>query len=231
MLDPPVIFLPFLDIDGVKLVGGDEDVVLTMQDVPGFAIKVFARSTFRRDPSTGELVQQALEMTSSQVKFDKIPMPPPQGSTPLVVGTLQPPGVILDPPAQVTYPNEAGLAPGDVADMFAFHHDIGQFVNIGPGTVSHDGSVVVSDPGFGIVQSGWHCLIRRPGPAANCENCDCDECQKCVDGKCVPKCEDGCETCDGGICVGGCDESNCEVCQDGACVGGLARIKTETSRG
>ena len=130
---------------------------------------MFAHSTFVRDPNTGDLVQQALFMSSSQVKFDKIPMPPPQGSTPLVVGTLQPAGVVLNPPAQVTYPNVEGLAPGDVADIFAFHHDIGQFVNLGPGTVSEDGSVVVSDPGFGIVKSGWHCLIRIPGPASSCK--------------------------------------------------------------
>ena len=165
-----IVILPFLDVAGAQLAGGDEDVVLTMEGVTGFAIKVFAHSTFVHDPVTGELVQQPLVMSSSQVKFDKLPMPPPQGSTPLVVGTLQPPGVFLDPPAQVVYPNVEGLAPGDVADIFAFHHDIGQFVNIGPGTVSEDGSVVVSDPGFGIVQSGWHCLIRIPGPPANCAN-------------------------------------------------------------
>lgn len=165
-----IVILPFLDMAGAELAGGDEDVVLTMAGVPGFAIKVFARSTFRRDSDTGALVQQPVEMSSSQVKFDKIPMPPPQGSTPLVVGTLQPSGVILDPPAEVTYPNVEGLAPGDVADIFAFHHDIGQFVNIGPGTVSDNGSVVTSDPGFGIVQSGWHCLIRIPGETSDCAN-------------------------------------------------------------
>lgn len=170
MLDPPVVGLPFLDTVNEKLVGGDEDVTLIMEGVSGSTVKVFAHSTFRRDPDTGELVQESLVMSSSQVKFNKMPMPPPQGSTPVAIGTLQPSGVIFFPPARVTYPNVAGLAPGDVADMFAFHHDIGQFVNIGPGTVSEDGSVVVSDPGFGIVQSGWHCLVRLPGPAAKCAN-------------------------------------------------------------
>ena len=160
-----IVVLPFLDMAAARLVGGDQDVELAMAGVPGFAIKVFANSVIRPDGSRGEIV-----MSSSQVKFDKVPMPPPQGGTPIVVGTLQPAGVRFDPPAQVTYPNVEGLSPGDVADIFAFHHDIGQFVNIGPGTVSEDGSVVVSDPGFGIVQSGWHCLIRLPGPKSNCAN-------------------------------------------------------------
>lgn len=167
-----IVILPYLDASSAKLVGGNTDEVLHMAGVPGFSITVFARSTFIRDPDTGVLVQTPLEMSSSQVKFDKIPMPPPQGSTPLVVGTLQPGGVIFDPPARVCYPNPEGLAPGDVADVFAFHHDIGQFVNLGPGTVSEDGTVVCIDPGFGIVQSGWHCLIRLPGPTAQCAN-DC----------------------------------------------------------
>ena len=123
-----VVILPFLDNDSAQLVGGDEDVTLLMAGVSGFGVKVFANSTYVRDPDSGEYVQQPLVMSSSQVKFDKVPMPPPQGSTPLVVGTLQPGGVRFDPPAEITYPNVEGLAPGDVADVFAFHHDIGQYV-------------------------------------------------------------------------------------------------------
>lgn len=160
-----VVVLPFLDMANAKLVGGDEDVVLGMEGVDGFAIKVFGRSVILPDGTRGEVL-----MSSSQVKFDKVPMPPPQGGTSLVVGTLQPAGIRFDPPAQVIYPNVAALAPGDVGDIFAFHHDIGQFVNIGPGTVSEDGDVIVSDPGFGIVQSGWHCIIRLPGGAGQCAN-------------------------------------------------------------
>ncbi|MCP3977816.1 MAG: hypothetical protein GY716_00605 [bacterium] len=171
-LDPPVITLPFLNKGGEQLAGGSAEVNLQMAGVPGFAIKIFPYSTYVRDPQTGDLVQQPVMMSSSQVKFDKVPMPPPQGSTPLIVGTLQPGGVLLNPPAQVTYPNVEGLAPGDVADMFAFHHDIGQFVNIGPATISDDGRVAVSDPGFGIVQAGWHCLLRMPGPTGLCEGCE-----------------------------------------------------------
>jgi hypothetical protein len=153
-----VLVLPFLDPTSARLVGGEEDVELGMQGVPGFKIKIRAHSTIRRDGTRGPVM-----MSSSQVKLDKMPMPAPQGSTPLVVGTLQPGGIHFDPPAEVTYPNPSGLAPGDVADLFAFHHDIGQFVNIGPGTVSDDGRVIASNPGFGIVQSGWHGVFRDPG--------------------------------------------------------------------
>ena len=167
-----IVVLPFLDQNNAKLAGGNQDVILGMANVSGFSIKVHANSTFVRDPNTGSLIQQPIMLSSSQVKYDKVPMVPPHGSTPLVVGTIQPAGVMFDPPAEVCYPNTSGLAPGDVADIFAFHHDIGQFVSVGPGTVSEDGSVVCSDPGFGIVQSGWHCTIRNQTPTANCAN-DC----------------------------------------------------------
>ena len=161
-----IVVLPFLDMDSKQEVGGDEDVVLTMAEVEGFSITVLAGSVVHPDGARGPV-----EMTSSPVKLDRVPMAPPQGSTPLIVGTLQPAGYHFDPPARVCYPNAVGLAPGDVADIFAFHHDIGQFVNIGPGTVSDDGSQICSDPGFGIVQSGWHCVIRVPGRSVQCANC------------------------------------------------------------
>ena len=162
-----VVTLPLLDSEGAKMVGGNEDVILEMRGVEGFAVKVFANSVILPDGTRGQIM-----MSSSQVKLDKIPMAPPQGATPLVVGTLQPVGIRFDPPAQVIYPNLEGLSPGDVADIFSFRHDLGQFVNVGPGTVSEDGSVVISDPGFGITESGWHCLSRIPGPTAECAN-DC----------------------------------------------------------
>jgi len=160
-----VVLLPFLDRDNGRWVGGEEDVTLEMAGVAGFAVKVFAHSTLRPDGTRGPVW-----MSSSQVKHDRVPMSPPQGSTPLLVGTLQPAGIRFDPPAQVIYPNLEGLPPGEVADVFSFEHSLGQFVNVGPGTVSEDGSVVVSDPGFGLLESGWHCLLRFPGPAAECAN-------------------------------------------------------------
>lgn len=82
-----IVVLPFLDQDGGKLVGGNQDVILTTEGVAGFSVKVFANSVILPDGTRGEIF-----ISSSQVKFDKVPMPPPQGSTPLIVGTLQPAG-------------------------------------------------------------------------------------------------------------------------------------------
>lgn len=74
-----------------------------------------------------------------------------------MIVTIQPPGVSFDPPAVVTFPNADGLPAGAVTEMFSFDHDLGMFVSIGTGTVSEDGLIVRSDPGFGVVKGGWHC--------------------------------------------------------------------------
>lgn len=158
------VTLPFLDLANAKIVGGAEDVTLQMDEMPGFEITILANSVILPDGTRGEI-----SMSSSQVKSNKLPMLPPFGSTPRAVGTLQPGGIRFDPPARVSYPNTSGLGPGDEADTFFFHSDLGQFVNAGPATVSEDGDVVVSDLGFGLTQSGWHCLVTASGKDSKCD--------------------------------------------------------------
>lgn len=108
------IYLPPLDNANSQIVGGDQDVVLTMKDVPGVAFTVFARSvTFPDGSKTGRLML-------TQVHSDKVPMPPPNGTAPRLVGTLQPAGVHFDPPIRVQIPNTENLAPGQVIEFVEF---------------------------------------------------------------------------------------------------------------
>ena len=44
-------------------------------------------------------------------------------------------------PAPITLPNLDGLPPGTVLPMFSFDHDVADFVPIGAGQVTPDGSV------------------------------------------------------------------------------------------
>jgi len=153
---PGPIYLPAIDTDNSQVGGGDQDVILTMNGVPGVQYKVFAHSvTFPDGSHTGRL-------TLSQVHADKVPMTPPNGTAPRLVGTLQPAGVKFDPPIQMTLPNTEGLAPGRITELFSFHHDVEQFVTEGTAHVSEDGSVIVSDPGFGLTLSGWHGASGTP---------------------------------------------------------------------
>jgi hypothetical protein len=68
----------------------------------------------------------------------------------------------FDQPVPVKFPNlpspDTGkkLAPGEKSALWSFDHDKGIWEIVGPMTVSADGLYLVSDPGVGIRQPGWH---------------------------------------------------------------------------
>jgi hypothetical protein len=178
------IYLPALDMENSKVVGGDEDVVITMKGAPGVAYTVFAHSaTFPDGSKVGR-------MTLSQVHGDKVPMAPPNGTSPALVGTLQPARVKFNPPVRIQVPNSSGLPAGQVVEVYSFDHDLEQFVSGGTARVSDDGSVIVSDPGFGLRVSGWHAAPPPPPPPTCTSSCDdhnaCTE-DSCQNGVCQNK--------------------------------------------
>ncbi len=170
------VYIPQLDGAGFQVVGGAADVDLQLAGVSGFSLKVFANSvTFPNGATSGS-------MGVTQVSNDQVPMPPTGGAAPPWVMTVQPAGVRFDPPAQVTAPNSEGASPGTIVDMVSFDHDLNDFVGIGTGTVQADGATIVSDPGFGIVKSGWW-LFRLPPPPPLCA-CSCNDDDPCTKDLC-----------------------------------------------
>ena len=146
----PIYLLP-LDIPNALFVDEVTGGVLTLPDLPGFSLTIAPGSaTFPGGGKSG-LVSVTL------VHSDKIPMVPSFGQQPRFIVTIQPAGVLFDPVAPITIPNVEGLAPGEVTEMYSFDHDLGQFVSIGTGTVSDDGTTIESEPGVGILKGGWHC--------------------------------------------------------------------------
>jgi len=209
------ISIPPLNTENSKLVGGAQDVVLSMANVPGLQLKVFANSaTFPNGAKTGQL-------TISQVQGDKVPMPPPGGILFIPPAwTIQPIGTTFSPPAEITLPNN-GSAPGTIVDIFSFDHDLFVFTKVGQGTVSEDGLNIISDSGFGITHAGWGGGGPPPPPPTctpKCDDSNSSECsvtnyslvitdkRNCI-YKCVPstnnkngKCADGCGVCGSGKC-------------------------------
>jgi hypothetical protein len=146
----PVYILP-LDLAHGIAVDETHGGTVTLPGVPGFALDVAPGSvTFPGGSRSGTISVTA-------VHADKIPMAPGGGMQPRLIVTIQPAGARFDPPAAITFPNVDGLPPGSVTELFSFDHDLGAFVSIGTGTVSEDGLLLRSDPGFGVVQAGWHC--------------------------------------------------------------------------
>jgi hypothetical protein len=146
----PIYLLPIDVTRGIQVTettGG----TLTFPELPGFSLKVAPGSALFPNGSRAGTVSATL------VHADKMPMTPGFGQQPRFIVTIQPPGVHFDPPAAMTLPNLDGMAPGEITEMYSFDHDLGQFVAIGTGTVSEDGSTIESDPGVGIIKGGWHC--------------------------------------------------------------------------
>ncbi len=220
------ISIPILNPDNAQLVGGDEDVVLTMEGVDGVEFTIFANSaTFPSGEKVGF-------MSVNQVHTDRVPMPPPDGTSPAVVWTLQPANVHFDPPVAIKLPNAEGLAAGTVVELLSFDHDLETFVSVGIGRVSEDASSIVSDPGFGITKSGW----GTPRPPPRPKNCtlQCNDKNSCTsDSKSKKPCKcNHVPTNENGNC-GSEDGPGPNACRDGGkcktgkCVGGT--LKPENS--
>jgi len=175
---------------------------LTIPEAPGFSLTVNpGQVTFPGGTQTGCV-------TVTVVHGDKVPMQPGFGQQPRFIVTIQPSGAVFNPPAAITLPNVDGLRPREVTEMYSFDHDIGSFVAIGTGTVSDDGLVIRSNPGVGVLKSGWHCggQPNASGIAASCPSCKaCDgvSCTVPVAGACS----------DGKFCTDN------DQCTNGACAG------------
>jgi len=198
----PIYLLP---LDPGVMAGGDADVTLSLANVPGSELTVFAHSVTCPDGSP------TCEVSVTQVRGERVPMPPPLGSSFMLAWTIQPAGAHFNPPARLCIPN-ADMPPGAQVEMFSFDHDQGEFVAIGTATVEADGSRICSDPGFGVVKAGWHGCTPPPPP----KDCvaDCGPCKRCDrdSGMCVNL--DNGTSCD--------DENDCtdpDMCMAGSCMG------------
>jgi hypothetical protein len=203
---PAPIYLVPLNTQNAAVVG-NQDVTLTLPEVPGFALDVKAGSvTFPDGSKNGRL-------SVTVVNNEKVPMAPPNGMQPRFIVTIQPTGTKFDPPARLTLPNTDAYKPGAEMEMFSYDHDLEEFVTIGWGTVSEDGSVLRSNPGVGVVKAGWHCGAAPSGAGAAGE---CGWCNKCNSKECVG--DSGHIYADGeeGSKIGDCQEPVC-VCQGKNC--------------
>jgi hypothetical protein len=188
------MYLQALDTANQLCVSETAGGTLTLPAFPGFSLTVGPGSaTFAGGSRAGCL-------TATVVNPDKVPMAPDFGKQPRFVLTIQPVGTLFNPPAPVTLPNVDGLPPRTVVEMSSYDHDLAAFVVIGTGTVSADGSLVVSDPGVGVLKSGWFfgCPSGNSGGA-----CHCDDCNWCIAGTCMANPSANCRTCRGGVCSSG----------------------------
>jgi hypothetical protein len=207
----PIYLLP-LDLQHGLMVDETHGGTLTLPEVPGFALQIAPGSVIFPGGGRSGVVSVTV------VHNDKVPMVPNFGQQPRFIVTIQPAGARFDPPAQMTLPNLEGLHPGAVTEMYSFDHDLGHFVSIGPATVSDDGSMIVSNPGVGVVKAGWHC---GGNPALFGTPNECPQCSRCDGVSCVPTSAAACD--DGDPCTVG------DVCIKGVCTGAPLQPGTVTA--
>jgi hypothetical protein len=155
------IYMVKLDTSGAVF-AGPTYVSVTLDSYPGFKLEIAKDSVTFPDGSTEGLI------SVTPVNASKVPMAPPNGMQPQFIVTIQPTGTIFDPPARLTLPNIDGHKPGAQVEMYSFDHDLEEFVSIGLGTVSENGTEVASNPGVGVIKAGWHCG-SQPGGSGCCE--------------------------------------------------------------
>ncbi|HAB19182.1 MAG TPA: hypothetical protein DCE44_22425 [Verrucomicrobiales bacterium] len=149
---------------------GTNDLVLTCAGIEGLQFTVQANSM---TDEKGNRVTPANPVIVSldQVHHDDVPMPMPDGVAPPFAWTFQPGGAHFDPerPVKVEYPNMSGLAPGSIAYFLSFNHDTERFEIVASGSVTPDGSTIVTDPGSGITISGWGCNCPPYSVTGDCD--------------------------------------------------------------
>jgi hypothetical protein len=221
------IYMVKLDTENAVF-AGPEDVILTMPQFPGFTLEIGKDSVTFPDGSRDGLI------SVTSVNASKVPMAPPNGMQPQFIVTIQPSGTMFDPPARLSLPNVDAHPPGAQVEMYSYDHDLEEFVSIGLGTASEDGSVVESNAGVGVVKAGWHCGSQPQGSGCcggggngggGCPSCNKREGATCEDGGCVP--DNGqdpgdCKKCSGGSSVNDDSETptgpngKCEKCEGGS---------------
>lgn len=192
------IYLPALDTTNKVCVDETHGGKLTLPQSPGFSLTILPGSaTF-----PGGSKQGCVSVTP--VNGDKVPMAPGFGQQPRFIVTIQPVGTTFNPPAPITLPNVDGLKPKAVTEMYSYDHDLGMFTAIGTGTVSDDGSVIVSNSGVGVLKAGWHC---GGDPNSTGSAGTCPDCQKCSGSNCIAD-----TTLDGQVLP----SDQCKVCSAGS---------------
>jgi hypothetical protein len=170
---PTTVYLPTLNPANERSYDGTKDVDLTIERIAGLKMTIKAGSMTLAD-GTKPTAAKPVTVSLNQVHADNIPMPIQDGVAPLLTWTLQPPGAHFDPPVEVEYPNMTGLVPGSFTNFLSYNHDIERFEIVASGAVSADGSIIKTDPGTGLLNSGWGCNCPPYAVTGECKkDSDC----------------------------------------------------------
>ncbi|MBN4054827.1 IPT/TIG domain-containing protein, partial [Nitrospira defluvii] len=131
------------------------DVIVSDPEIPGFELRI---------PQGVQIIgwdgQPNTQMSVKSVPIDRLPLPPLPDNAPAfnvyMFYFFKAGGGTPTQPIPVKFPNDAGLEPGTVVDLYYYDEEpvadpnSHQWKKFGTGTVSSDARQIVSDPGVGI---------------------------------------------------------------------------------
>ncbi len=144
------LIIPPIDTAHAVPVNPNATTVVTNPALPGVALTIPAGTAKHAD---GSLYSGSLSI--SLVPEYGRPESRPVELRPGLSITIQPAGVVLDPPAPLTFPNVDNLPPGNDLDLWSLSPDTGTFTHVGTMRVSADGARIETVIG-GVRKTAWH---------------------------------------------------------------------------
>lgn len=146
-------------IDEISMTTVDPSTT-TIVDNPNLGVSLEVPPNTAKNPDGTDFTG---DLSISLVPGGFAPAELPEELEPGLLVTIQPVGVTFSEPAPITFPNTDNLAPGSQVDIWSLDPDTGQFIVVGTGQVSVDGSVIETISG-GIIAADWHAPLP-PAPA------------------------------------------------------------------
>jgi RHS repeat-associated protein len=176
-----VVRLPRIDNKETAMVqqNSSQDQTFTFKTIPNLSVTVYAGTIFTLADGSHP---DPFPLIAVDVPVDRLPDEmPPSGSTvtPFIVA-FQPANAVASQPVAVNFPNTLNTPPGTNMELDTLNPTIGMMVKYGTGTVSSDGTQIVSDfdpahPNhrFGLVHFDWHGPITPIPPDIHpCPDCN-----------------------------------------------------------
>lgn len=151
VLDADVI-LTELDHENAVAISPTVDTEVTTPNLPDVSLTIVAGTAKNEDGSTFSGSISITQMPSVAI----LPALPARESPAqvLTIQTVEPGDVTFATPAPITLPNLDNLRPGERVDFHAPDMVTGEFVIVGQGEVSADGTVIETISG-GVATTGW----------------------------------------------------------------------------
>ena len=170
------IYLPELAVAAGTTIDPVADTMVEQEISPGSEASVFVKAgSLEMDSGDGTMVPFDGVLSITEVPRERTPAAIPPNLFPDTIVTIQPGEMVFTEPAPLTLPNRGGYAAGTELDLWSIDPVSGEFVIVGMGKVSEDGTQIETISG-GIRNSSWHLFNPDMSSVDSDSSSGADEC-------------------------------------------------------